>query len=42
MNDDRDPWYDVPEYVLPLSVVLAVSLVIFAMGKGEVGLSWPF
>lgn len=42
MNDDRDPWYDVPEHVIAVMVVLAASMAVIAMAEGEVAFIWPF
>jgi hypothetical protein len=42
MNDDRDPWYDVPEYVIAAMIVLAASMAVIAMADGDVVLIWPF
>lgn len=42
MNDDRDPWYDMPEYVVAVMIVLAASMAVIAMADGDVVLIWPF
>lgn len=42
MKNNRDPWCDIPEYVLPLVIVSAVSMWIIAMGQGDVCFIWPF